>query len=349
MSFGTRISCVGVRHALSRIQDKVELIQDADAAAEKALVPVLMRLCLTGPEEDWLRDFSTRSSALNKEHRHAVKQALNNTGMLISFLYGNVVVERLRSLANVFTGRENAYKQLELYVSEMSQHCQTATVLHARVEYMYAAHVRQCPTAAQQNIVLCRTMESLRLGIQKLRAEEAAIISIFERSKPCFMLVCQKKYYIKALDAIHSNKIDQNTFAGLAAPIFSSLTNLCDERKRLLQEVENIFREQVDEWIKKPAGVLRKADLDAALKKYDGYVEKIKAAKIEQASVLDELRALENQSRSSPATLPGPDGLEVPIDDFASTFGQFEAVRFRSMRLMKLGRRIIADLRAIRF
>lgn len=151
MSSGTRILYVGVRHAMNMVQDKAELVHDADAEAERALVPcvelliyplhtlmkspisVLLRLSLAGPENTWLQDFSARSSALNKEHRHSVKQALNNIGMLVGFLYGNVFVEKLRTLANVFTGRENALKLLESSLSETSDVCRTATVLHARV------------------------------------------------------------------------------------------------------------------------------------------------------------------------------------------------------------------------
>ena len=94
---------------------------------------VLLQLSLAGPEETWLRDFSARSSTLNKEHRHSIKQTLNNVGMMISFLYGNVVVERLRSMAKVFTGRQSALDRLELSVTEMTQCCQTAASLQSRV------------------------------------------------------------------------------------------------------------------------------------------------------------------------------------------------------------------------
>ncbi|RPD72387.1 hypothetical protein L226DRAFT_573135 [Lentinus tigrinus ALCF2SS1-7] len=347
MSSGTRTSFVGVRYALDKMQDKVLGIQDADTDAEKALVDVLLRLSLAGPEETWLRDFSARSSALNKEHRHTIKQALNDTGMLISFLYGNIVVERLRSMANVFTGRQNALKQLELAVAEMSQCCRTAVSLHSRVEVMYAARIRGCFTFAQQNVMLPRTMDNVRLGIHKLRSEEATILALFERWKPCFIVICQKTYHRQALDAIHANKIDQDTFAELAGPILANLTSLCHARERLVSEVGSISATQVKDWVKRSTGVLRKTELEEALGKYDVYVEKINLAKNKQARVLAELLALDRRCKRSPTTFPGPDGTEIQVDDLRSAFRQFENVRFCSMRLIKLANKLIKDLRAL--
>lgn len=92
------------------------------------------------------------------------------------------------------------------------------------------------------------------------------------------------------MKAIHADKIDQDTFNKLAAPLFSSLRSLCEERKRLIKEVEDTFRAQIDEWLKRPTGVLRRTELTAALAKYDGYVEKINVAIIKQASVLKDLQ-----------------------------------------------------------
>ena len=57
---------------------------------------------------------------------------------------------------------------------------------------MYAAHVRRNPTSARENVILCYTMESLRVGIQNMRAEEAVILSLMRRWKPCFSIVCCK-------------------------------------------------------------------------------------------------------------------------------------------------------------
>ncbi|KAI0690611.1 hypothetical protein C8T65DRAFT_745745 [Cerioporus squamosus] len=334
----------GLNYALRQTQDKEDGILTIEARAEKDLVDVLMKLSLAGAQETWLENFAARSSAMNKEHRHNVKQSMNNAGLLISFLYGNVIVAKFRGIAKSFKGRENALRELNISVSRMSQSCQTASRLYTMIEDKYARQGELSSALRQRLPIVRRSLDNVKGSIQYLGKEEAAIVALFQEWEPVFAV----KYYTEALNAIHAHKIDQSDFVELAAPIFSVLLSACEERKQIVEDIKKIATKQTTNWMTRPLDIVLQSELDVAMGEYNGYAERIIAVREEQAKALTSLKELENIARNSPPCLYGPRDVVVPISDMQSVFRKFETLRFRAIHLDKLATKVVGDLKAVR-
>ncbi|KAI0699908.1 hypothetical protein C8T65DRAFT_697449, partial [Cerioporus squamosus] len=299
---------------------------------------------LAGTENDWLEEFARRASAINKGHRHSLRQALNDGGCFVSFLYGGIGAQG----GNTFEGSARALQDLELSVAKMSQTCRILVGIQNQLEELYAANLRQnMQISWKRTLVLRRALNNVKTLSKYVRKEEQDICGLLDRWRPSFLLVSRPECHAQALEAIRAQKIDRQGFRQRVKPLFSALNELSREKTRLLEEVEALAEAQQSAWMERKFYVIAASEVNEALSKYGIYRQKLAKLRAKQELILQDLQNVACLCRQSPSHLPGPYGCNIPIIDVMELAANFASVRFRAAHTTQTALSVIEDLKKV--
>ncbi|KAH9855540.1 hypothetical protein C2E23DRAFT_723902 [Lenzites betulinus] len=302
-----------VEDALALVNEKEIAIRTACCDFDLAMNRMRHTLQLPIAQQGWLSAFADRISFLNKQHRYAVKNDMQ------------ALSTRLRQIHRQPNTTSGALS-LEHRVQAMASAVGEAKVLMKEVEGLYDARVRQKTLGAADRVRLCRAMPRLRLDLQQAVDSNSSIGSKLTDWKICFRILTSESYMSRFLATLQSYKVSKVIAEEKAAPIFERIIELQEARDAIIFESAALGISHEASWLERGDRGIRDREVRRELRKYDDLLQKAKLQQAAQAEALKQAEDLANLA-FSPASLPGPDGVDLPFDRLREAYSQYQQVQ----------------------
>ncbi|KAI0735741.1 hypothetical protein C8Q76DRAFT_690296 [Earliella scabrosa] len=327
-----RPQLVSLSDAVERLHEVEDELHQEAGRGEKELDKVQGRLALIESPDVALKPFAARASAVNKEHRFAVKQTISNSRLFLGWLYGTLL------------RRRSPLQDLESAIDQMSRTCRLASRLLVQVEAQYEQQIRLDAAISQRPRLVRQSLDGVASIMEELSDEANTIRTQFAGWRARFMIVFDPQSHRRAKAWINEQKINRRTLEIRAAPLFERVVTLCEQRKRLVSDIEVLSNAYARKWSRQRLNRVPVSDLQSVLDKFEGYRTRIATNVQQQGVALEEIQDILRLAGNSPAFLPGENGEEIPVAELRNITPCFEKLRFRTARATKVASSVVSDL-----
>ncbi|KAI0693315.1 hypothetical protein C8T65DRAFT_744776 [Cerioporus squamosus] len=279
--------------------------------------------------QEWPAKFSDRLRFANKKYRHHVKQSLyeQHTQLLV-----------LHTRAD----GPNPHKRLLDAVDLALTTCRTAFDLEK--EAIDVLEGQGCDE--RKHFMLTRNLRRVEGVIKNLRDDDTYIRTTYKECEASILLFTPENLS-RTLTVLHNRKPEKTTYFEDSAPLLSELVKLRDERDAVIEEMKWAGTVQRVVWISCTTGTITAGQLRSQIARFDGLEARIKATEASQSVLLNELEDLIHAAQSTPSTLPGPDGTEMPVSMVLEIIQVYERLLARCERVKRSAQSVVTDLKQV--
>ncbi|KAL1944058.1 hypothetical protein VTO73DRAFT_3876 [Trametes versicolor] len=321
-----------VDNALAIVHGKETEIRAAYVDFDLALIRMKRMLQVPLARDAWLPAVANRLNVLNKQYIFAAKNDLS------------ALSTRLRQVYVRGTAFPTALAHLEKRAVDARSFGAEAKDLLAECESLYQQRVAERTLDVVERVTLRRSVPRLRATFKHVADYNELIEAELNTWRAYFKVLTSETELAMFLEKLHAHKLTKTTAEEKAAPVMQRVFEVCDERDAVILEASTLGLFHETEWLSYGSRGIREREFRRETQKYDALLARIDAQRPVQLEVLKEAEAL-TALATSPATLPGPDGVHISVSRLREAYLQFQTVQATCDAVHKLVVPLLDSLR----
>ncbi|KAI0323343.1 hypothetical protein GY45DRAFT_1264732 [Cubamyces sp. BRFM 1775] len=308
---------IPIADALDGAQLREQAVREASTVFDDDIAQLRELYSFSTNPDDWPAAFANRLAAQNKEYRQSIKQDLHAGAHNLKYLYGDggdsdteTTSRAMNALVTMVIGALKAKNRMKAQLAEF--------------DGLHKTLVELGLLTLPDRIFIRKSLPDLELCLNHLERDANTVKADFNTHKQSFYVIAFEHELKKCQEIMRARRVTKDYIENRMRPVFTLLSALQNERASLVEESAQIGLNHGLMWFALDSGRVSLDDYNQELKKYDDLAARIAAQCIPHDESLRLIDEISESVMRTPQTLPGPDGIEIPVKTICDAFKAYE-------------------------